>query len=240
MHVRLFGRPRIETNGERIETRLSAQGLLLFTMLVTHPDETRGRDELAYSLWPDTTDAEARAALRRQLYKLQRALPEEREPWIVASTKTVRWNARGRCWTDINEFERNASAPETLEAAVALYTDDFAPSLDHEWASSLRERLRKTMSRCLEQLVERSDRAGDRAAARLYVEKLLALDPWREDALRRLMLLRCSSGDRAGALFCYRRFTELMREELGVEPMLETLQLNTAICRGEIPFLAPA
>ena len=43
MQVRLFGRPRIEVNGERIETRLSAQGLLLFALLVTHPDETLER-----------------------------------------------------------------------------------------------------------------------------------------------------------------------------------------------------
>jgi DNA-binding SARP family transcriptional activator len=240
MQVRLFGRPRIEVNGERIETRLSAQGLLLFALLVTHPDETLEREDVASALWPDTTDAEARAALRRQLYKLQRALPDEVEPWVLATAKTLRWNPRGRCWCDVTEFERSSSSPETLKAAVALYTSDFAPSLDHEWAAALRERLRTTASHCLEQLVARSDRAGDRPTALASVEKLLALDPWREDAIRRLMVLRCSNGDRAGAVSCYRRFTELMREELGVEPMLETLQLNISICRGELPVLSPA
>jgi DNA-binding SARP family transcriptional activator len=240
MQVRLFGRPRIDVNGERIETRLSTQGLLLFAMLVTHPDETLDREEVAYSLWPDTTDGEARAALRRQLYKLQRALPGEGEPWIFGTAKTIRWNACGRCRTDVTEFERYGASPETIHAAIALYTADFAPSLDHEWAAALRERLRKTASRCLEQLIARSEAAGDRPAALAYVEKLLAFDPWREDAVRRLMILRCSNGDRAGAVSCYRRFSELMREELGVEPMLETLQLNTAICRGEVAVLAPA
>jgi hypothetical protein len=31
-----------------------------------------------------------------------------------------------------------------------------------------------------------------------------------------------------------------MREELGVEPMLETVQLNSAICPGEVPVLVSA
>jgi DNA-binding SARP family transcriptional activator len=240
MQVRLFGRPRINPNGEHIETRLSAQGLLVFAMLVTHPDETLDREEVAYTLWPDATESEARAALRRQVYKLQRALPSEGEPWIAGTVRTIRWDSSGRCRTDVTEFERYSASLDTIDAAVALYTGDFAPSLEHEWAAALRERLRKTASRCLEQLIVRSDRAGDRPTALSCVEKPLALDPWREDAIRRLMLLRCNNGDRAGALSCYRRFTELMREELGVEPMLETLQLNTAIRRGEVPMLVRA
>lgn len=240
MQVRLFGRPRIEVDGERVETRLSAQGLLLFAMLVTHPDETLEREEVAYTLWPDATESEARAALRRLLYKLQHALPDEGEPWIDATAKTIRWKTGGRCWVDVAAFEHASASPETMAAAAELYTGDFAPSLDHEWASAQRERLRRTASHCLETLIARADPSGDRRIVLAYVEKLLALDPWREDAVRRLMLLRCTVGDRAGAVSCYRRFSEQVREELGVEPMPETLQLNHAICRGEIAILAPA
>ena len=47
-------------------------------------------------------------------------------------------------------------------------------------------------------------------------------DPWREDTLRALMVLRYESGDRAGALAEYERFARMLRAELDAEPMPET------------------
>jgi predicted ATPase len=47
------------------------------------------------------------------------------------------------------------------------------------------------------------------------------------------MALRCESGDRAGALAEYERFAKLLRLELKVQPMPETLTLRETIARGE-------
>ena len=48
------------------------------------------------------------------------------------------------------------------------------------------------------------------------------------------MALRCESGDRAGALAEYERFAKLLRLELKVQPMPETLTLRETIARGEL------
>ena len=77
MQVRLFGRPRIEVNGERIETRLSAQGLLLFALLVTHPDETLEREETrtpAVMLHPGSL---SRHVAGRRVREIAQHLPAE-------------------------------------------------------------------------------------------------------------------------------------------------------------------
>ncbi len=47
------------------------------------------------------------------------------------------------------------------------------------------------------------------------------------------MALRSESGDRAGALAEYGRFAALLRSELGVDPMPETMTVRETIARGE-------
>ncbi len=63
--------------------------------MLLHRAEALPRESLAYILWPDVPEAEARANLRRHLHDLRRALPPEAptEPRLLADSRTVRWNA---------------------------------------------------------------------------------------------------------------------------------------------------
>ena len=84
----------------------------------------------------------------------------------------------------------------------------------------------------LELLIAQCRANGDRSGALEYVEQLLGHDPWREDALRDLILLRFNAGDRAGALAYYRRFFQRLGSEFGVEPMPETVKCFESISNG--------
>ena len=50
------------------------QSLLAF--LILHADTPQLRQHLAFVLWPDTTDSQARNNLRQFLYQLRQALPD--------------------------------------------------------------------------------------------------------------------------------------------------------------------
>jgi DNA-binding SARP family transcriptional activator len=234
VQARLLGRVRIACGELRIERSLSARSLLVCAMLLQHAGEALNRDELAFTLWPDLGESEARAALRRELYKIQRAMPFSDKTWILSDSRTVAWATSHETWVDIVEFERLCTDPATVERAIELYDGPFAPQLDHEWASALRDRLARSYSHALELAIKRRGSIGDLAGTLLYVERLLAHDPWREDALCGLILLRCRLGDRAGALSFYRQFCIRLREEFGVEPMPETTASYKRIARGSV------
>jgi DNA-binding SARP family transcriptional activator len=234
VRVRLFGHSRIDVRDECIETRLSEQSLLLFAMLVTRPHEALGREEVAFTLWPDHTESDAKAALRRHVYKLQHAFPASGEPWVCCSAKSIAWSHPEQTWVDVNEFRRFSADPTTLAKAASLYGGDFLPFADHEWAANLRERLRREACATLEALVRRETRSADPYATLPYVEQLLAHDPFREDVVRTLMALRWRLGDRAGALSAYRRFGQRLADEFGVDPMPETASLYRAIVCGDL------
>ncbi len=236
LSVRLFGTPRIVHNPSQKETRLPAQTLLLFAMLTTHQRELLDREEVAFTLWPDSTESEARAALRRHLHNLHKALPRSARPWIVCETQTISWGPSDETFVDVTEFERCSEMPQTFDQAAKLYAGDFLPRLDHEWASSLRERLRRRIVRVLELLIAQCQANGDCSGALEYVEQLLGHDPWREDALRDLMMMRFNAGDRAGALAYYRRFCQRLGSEFGVEPMPETVKCLELISNGSHLF----
>jgi DNA-binding SARP family transcriptional activator len=232
VQARLLGRVRIACGELRIERQLSARSLLVCAILLHHQREALNRDELAFTLWPDLGESEARAALRRELYKIHRAFPPTNGSWILCDARTVGWAAGADTWVDVVEFERLCGDLATVERAIELYEGPFAPQLDHEWASALRDRLARSYSHALELAIKGRGIVGDLAGTLLYVERLLAHDPWREDALCGLILLRCRLGDRAGALSYYRQFCVRLRDEFGVEPMPETAACYERIARG--------
>ncbi len=236
VQVRFLGRTRILCGGVRIDPRVSDRSLLVAAFLLSHLGETLERDEVSFALWPDASESEARAALRRELYKIQRAFPLSSTAWIGSDSRTIAWSALDQTWVDVVEFERLCSDPATVERALELYEGPFAPQLDHEWASALRDRLARRYSKALELAIKRRGIVGDLAGTLFYVERLLAHDPWREDALCGLILLRCRLGDRAGALSYYRDFCARLHTEFGVEPMQETRAYHERIARGSVSF----
>ncbi|MFT3765204.1 MAG: AAA family ATPase [Minicystis sp.] len=65
-------------------------------------------------------------------------------------------------------------------------------------------------------------------------ERLLALDPFSEEAYRRLMRLRYAAGDRLAALALYERCRRMVEDEFGADPHPDTMALARDIERGEL------
>jgi DNA-binding SARP family transcriptional activator/predicted ATPase len=123
-----------------------------------------------------------------------------------------------------------------LHEAADLYRGDFldgfyvrhAP-LFEEWVLGQREGLRHLAEHVLQQLAEHHAGQGELDLAIDFTLRLLALDPWQEDAHRQLMALWARRGDRNAALAQYETCRRLLASELGVEPMAATTALYRRI-----------
>ena len=98
LEIRLFGDPLLTFEGAALTFRAPARALALLGFLTLHSGAIF-RDRLAYALWPDAPEAEARANLRRHLHLLQAALPAG-TVWIRSDRRTVAWSGDGRAWVD--------------------------------------------------------------------------------------------------------------------------------------------
>jgi DNA-binding SARP family transcriptional activator len=234
IRIRLFGHVAIEVNREPFRLATPRKTLSILAYLLLNRDAPIARDFLAYVMWPDDEEEAARTKLRMNLYDLARVLPPELAGRaLIVDGDSARLRPDLRLWLDVEEFDRLVADPERLEEAVGLYLGDLLTAVYDEWVFPERERRRNAFLAGLMHLVSQARRQRDFVRGIARAQQILAIDPWREDVVRQGMALRYESGDRAGALAEYERFAQLLRLELNIQPMPETLTLREAITRGE-------
>jgi DNA-binding SARP family transcriptional activator len=224
----------------------------LLAYLVLHGDTAHSREHLAFLLWPESSESQARTNLRQLLHHLRRALPVECSQ-LTADTQTVRWRFDGDCSIDVIEFKTAAlraasaekkgdftAAREALEEAAKLYQDDLLPELYDEWVQTRRERLRQQFAEILSRLAALLEAAGDYPMAIRHATRLIALDPLREPSYLSLMRLHVRNHDRPSALRVYHQCMRTLQRELGISPSKETQDLFTQALKSEAPPAAPA
>lgn len=234
LQVYLFGALRLVTDGAPHTFHGLPKTLPIFAYLLLHRRRPLKRARLACTFWADESEETARANLRRHLHDLRHALPPAPAgPWLLSEGDCVQWNPVAPYWLDVAEFERFSAAPDTLAAAIPLYTGDLLPEIYEDWSFFERERLRDLFFADLERLAARHAAQGDLQAAIGYAGQIRRHDPLREDAARQLMALHYQAGDRGAALQEYRRIAQALHDELDAPPMPETTALYEAILRGE-------
>jgi predicted ATPase/DNA-binding SARP family transcriptional activator/uncharacterized protein HemY len=193
------------------------------------------RETLAGLLWGDKPEANAKASLRKALSGLRKLFDDA----LIITRQTVAFNRDSSYWLDVEVFESALAEDEPaseelrpLREAVELYRGDFLEGLSvrqalgfEEWALSERERLRQLVIQALQCLSVACGTRGEYDAGIEYTNRLLALEPWQEEAHRQLMILLNRSGQRNAALAQYETCRQLLAEELGVEPLPETQAL---------------
>jgi DNA-binding SARP family transcriptional activator len=234
LRIFLFGHLHVHIDGIPLRLTAPPKTIPLWAYLLLNRSSPIPRDTLAYTLWPDESEATARANLRRHLHQLHRMLPDapEDRPWLIIDAEIIQWNPQADAWLDVAEFERLSSSEETLARAVRIYVNDLLEDIDEDWLSFERDRLRNLFFNDLTRLIRSSREHGDYVQAIAYAERLLVHDPLREGAVRQTMSLQYESGNRAGALAEYARFERLLRQKLDVEPMPETRALYETILRN--------
>ena len=242
LHIRLLGGLSL-THGDEAVTAIHSPRLhSLLGYLLLHRDTPQLRQHLAFTFWPDSSEAQARNNLRQILHELRHALPDA-ERFLVADTRIAGWRRDASFELDVAAFESAVSEAaaahdETreklaLERAVALYRGDLLPGCYDTWIEGDRERLRRLRRHALARLAELLESAREYRGAIACLEQVLQDEPTDEEACRQLMRVMAVSGDRPGALRVFRDHVAVLRRELGVEPGAELRQAQQALLRDE-------
>lgn len=247
LHIRLFGGIQISRDNTPLSGFLSAKVPALLAYLAV-TGRTHQRDTLATLLWGELPDADAKNNLRQTLTNVRKLV----DPYVIITRDSVGLNPEAAITLDVAQFEvhlqagRNLPPDERathLQAAVSLYLGDFlqgfhvrdAPDFE-EWALAQRTRLHEMALHALHTLTDYNLSKGQYGRAIDHATRLLALDAWREEAHRQLMLALARSGQRSAALAQYRTCRRILDEELGVEPSAETQALFQRIrAAGDTP-----
>jgi DNA-binding SARP family transcriptional activator len=235
LEFRLFGHLEVTLDGRPFKLATPRKSLQVLAYLLLHRGTAVSREYLAFLLYPDDEENAARAKLRATLSDLVKTLPQPASQYVMVDTDKVSWNPSTEVWLDVDVFDDAATNRRRLAEAIDLYRDDLLPEIYDEWFEAIRERHRNTYLRCLTERVAEARRNADLALAIETARKVLAIDPWREDVVRRIIAMRYEAGDRAGALQEYTSFTKRLQEEMGAKPMAETTAVAERIAKDESP-----
>jgi DNA-binding SARP family transcriptional activator/tetratricopeptide (TPR) repeat protein len=250
--IELFGNLRITCGGETLAIVNKPRLQALLAYLVLHSDAPQPRERLAFLMWPESTDAQARTNLRQLLHHLRHALPPECGS-IVADHQTVHWPPPGGVAVDIFEFDAavasaekaaaagdDAAEYERLTEAARLYHDDILPALYDEWLQPRREEYRRRAGAVFARLALLLEKRRDFGAAIQYAERLVAQDQLREAHHQLVIRLHELNHDRASALRAYHQCMRTLRRELGVEPSAATRELYERALKSDTAAAPPA
>ncbi len=219
--LQLFSTPALCSGEMTTHLAVPAKAVALLAILVAHFGTPQLRSRLAEILWPEKTDDEARANLRRHLHLLVKALPANA---LVLTKNSACWNGE-QLACDVVDFLRLSSDPRTFARAVALRHGDLCMGVHDDALDAERQALDERYVAMLTNLAYASYKTGRYAEARIYFDRLIAADPLDERHVRAMMSLCRETSDRAGALREFNILAARMQTELGVEPERETTKL---------------
>ena len=218
----------------------------LFAYLVLNAGVPQRRERLAGMIWPDTEEASARRNLRVLLSGLRKDLQGESsraDKIIAADSYTVNFYNGSDCWVDVSEFENqahSAQTPEELQSVLSLYGGELLPGFYDNWVILERERYRALFEDKMYQFLECLLQMGRHRDAIEWAERWIAFGQVPEPAYRALMLAHYANGDASKAALTYRRCTQTLRQELGVQPSPQTREAYKILVEGRSAEITPS
>lgn len=254
LSVTLLGGLRIALNGSPLDDFKSKKSPALLSYLII-TGRPHSRDRLGGLLWGESNESRARANLRTVLWDLRQHLPD----FVAADRQTVSFRGEATYWLDVAEFSHSVEGvlgfeggrdeaeavltddeAAALESGLSLYSGDFlagfyvsdAPSFE-SWVLRKREWARQLAIHGWHRLVVHYATQNAYLKGIDAATQLLEIAPWQEETHRQLMRLLGLNGQRGAALAQYETCCEMLKEELGVEPTMETRLLYNRIKSGK-------
>ena len=249
LHISLLGEFRLVSGDTPVTTVDWPRLQSMLAYLVLHHTASQSRTHLAFLLWPESTDAQARTNLRHLVFRLRRDLPHV-DSFLHIDKQTLHWRSDAPWTLDVLDFERAIAQAEqaqsttqtrkALETAVELYRGDLLPGYYDEWILPERERLHQLFLRALEQLILLLEQERDYPAAIHYAQRLLRDDPLHEATYRHLMRLYAVNGERAAAIRTYHACATILEREMAVAPGKPTRELYEQLLQKDVPSINAA
>jgi len=250
LEIRLLGRFEVLRGGEPLpeSTWGRPKTKTLLKILLTEPGIVFTHDQLIEALFAGENPSSALANLYSRVSRLRRVLESQltrgrNSLYVLRLGHGYSFDAEAGAKIDTVEFRRVLKAAheraqsrdwiravEAFEAALALHRGEFLPEDRYEpWAESAARRLHEQHLDALLVLAECYAQLGRLRQAISSCQRVLAIEPHREDAIRRLMEYQDQAGQRGESLETYREAERVLREYLDVEPSAETQAAYRAI-----------
>jgi DNA-binding SARP family transcriptional activator len=234
---------------------LAGRPATMFAYLALARGQYFNRNDLMTALWVERADAATAGTFNTTLWRLRRALEcaPFRSGELIASARNgpIGLHRTAAMQVDIEEFSQliaptlrkpleqlDVTDVEGLRRGVMLYKADILLNLKDEWALREREKYRRVYLNALGRLVQVHALTGDYPAAIRYAQAILDCDALREDVHRELMRLLVRNGQRALALRQFELCRALLKRELAINPMRETVAVYQEIANGAVSSAA--
>lgn len=259
LHITCFGDFETRVDGCPVRGFDTDKTRALLAYLAVERERAHTRAHLAGLLWSDQPDELALHNLRQTLSYLRKALGETpgAAVFLQVERDTIRLHPQAQVRVDVHDFEAGLAAAYRhfehrdgrgrlnalrLRAALELHRGPFldqlvlegSPLFD-EWATLRREQLLQRCTEGLARLAEFHERRREYHQARQYLERILRLTPWDENAHAGLMRLLALDGQTGAAQTQYMLLRRYLREHLGVDPSAQSQALFECIRAGGLP-----
>lgn len=240
--IRLLGGFHLSVAGHEV-TSLPRKAQALLAYLALRNGRRITRETVSDLLWTDRGAEQARHSLRQTLLVLRRALRPAGGDVIINDPRGLSF-IPDMVETDVDRFRLLAASAEraTLAEAADIYAgpllDRFPPvgSEFDDWLANAREAVTDAAINALRRLITACLAADDTDPAVVTAERMLTLDPLREDSHRLMMEVYIHAGRRTDAIRQYNACVELLRRELDVGPSSETAAMGAALREaGPVP-----
>ncbi len=222
-----FGRGGVFV-GERqvsdIEWR-SEKSKEMFFFLLARKDAV-AKEAIFGALWPDLPESKCNSNFHSSLYRLRRALFHECV--VRGSDGGYALNAKGVFDSDVDAFNRamleadvvkgEADRFARLEDAVNVYKGPYMSATYSEWVEPLRRELEDRYIEALNELGAWKLRNGEHTEALALFKALDGVDPYSEAAAYGVMRCHLTLNDGPSAARYYRRYRQLLKDELDEDP----------------------
>jgi DNA-binding SARP family transcriptional activator len=251
MRYRVLGPLEVSgTDGRPVDVG-GAKPRALLTLLLADVNRVVGIDRIVATLWGDDPPPTVTGTLQAYVSHLRRVLEPERGPReapTVLLTRAPGYLLRAeaadldslRFPELVEEAERAIQAGDAgrgvslLDQALKLWRGEPLPELgDTPTAATDRLRLVELHVRARERRCDALLALGRADAAVPDLERLVAENPLRERLWARLATALYAAHRQADALEAIRKCTELLRDELGIDPGPELRDLERAVLRQD-------
>jgi DNA-binding SARP family transcriptional activator len=208
----------------------------LFRLLLISPGRTLSREQVIEALWSEKPLPAATAFLHQATSALRRTLEPDLPDkfpsrYLIFEEGQVTLSLPSGSQVDFELFELHVRKGE-WEAAIKLYRGEpFAKDRYRDWASYKRQQLIQQGLRVLLAAANQSLTEGEAEQALSFCQRILAEEPWHEQATLLGMQACLKLNDRSGALQLYLNCERCLREEFGVLPMPELRELHQSLTK---------
>jgi ATP/maltotriose-dependent transcriptional regulator MalT/DNA-binding SARP family transcriptional activator len=224
--VRLDGKPVIDSWWVQQRTVRD-----FFFYLLSHLKRFR-KEDIASIFWPDSSPSKVKRQFKNTIYRLRRSLGQD----VILFDDEMYWFNQDLDYEfDVEKIKgkitqaKQATSTEAQISAysqvVDMYTGNFLPEMDSNWALTIRESLLLEYINALKNLGKLTLEKNDYELSLSYSRRMLNEDPLLEEGHRLAMRAHAGMGNQAGIVRQYEECCQTLMSVLGISPSPQTLNL---------------